>query len=402
MSTPTAVWPIRLCADFDTAQVIENACLIWREGILIYAGCVDASPIELEHCLVIAGGNRLATPALIDCHTHAVFAGHRADEFEARLSGASYADIAKRGGGIANSVRMTQAASESELYLQSKPRLRALIADGVATVEIKSGYGLTLDDEAKQLRVAKQLAEDLGLSVRKTYLALHTLPAFCSDANSRHDWIETVCRQWLPELHQRGLIDAVDAFCEHIAFTRSEVQRLFEAATALQIPVKLHAEQLSDQAGAALVASFHGLSADHLEYLSTASIQAMKSADTVAVLLPAAFYCLRETKLPPIAALRDAGVKMAVATDCNPGTSPVTSLRMCLHQACTLFGLTVREALLGATLQAARALRLDDRGRLAAGLRADFTLWDLQHPAEIVYWLGPVPNHVYAAGRLIS
>lgn len=331
-------------------------------------------------------GGALVTPGLIDCHTHLVFGGQRAREFDMRLHGASYETIARAGGGIVSTVTATRAASENELLASASMRARALLADGVTTLEIKSGYGLALDDERKMLRVARRLGEELGVTVRTSFLGLHTVPPEFRER--RAAYVTEVCDRWLPALAEEGLIDAVDAFCERIAFTAEETRRLFERATALNLPVKLHAEQLSDQGGAALVAEFGGLSADHLEHLDDAGIEAMAGAGTVAVLLPGAFYALRETTLPPVDGLRAAGVPLAVATDCNPGTSPLLSLRLAANMACTLFRLTPDEALRGITVHAARALGLDDRGTLAAGQRADLAVWRVQEPAELCYWIG--------------
>lgn len=331
-------------------------------------------------------GGALVTPGLIDCHTHLVFGGHRAREFDMRLHGASYEAIARAGGGILSTVAATRAASEDELLAAAATRARALLADGVTTLEIKSGYGLTLLDEQKMLRVARRLGEQSGITVRTTFLGLHTVPPEFRDR--RGAYVAEVCDHWLPTLAEEGLIDAVDAFCEQIAFTPEETRRLFERARALGLPVKLHAEQLSDQGGAALVAGFGGLSADHLEHLDETGIEAMARAGTMAVLLPGAFYALRETKLPPVDGLRAAGVPIAVATDCNPGTSPLLSLRMAAGMACTLFRLTPDEALRGITVHAARALGLTDRGTLAGGQLADLAVWNVRDPAELCYWIG--------------
>jgi imidazolonepropionase len=297
----------------------------------------------------------------------------------------SYAEIAAAGGGILSSVKHTRGVSEDELFAQSLPRLQALMADGVACVEIKSGYGLDFDNERKMLRVARRLGLQTGLTVKTTYLAAHALPP--EFAGRRDDYISAVC-QWLPPLHAEGLVDAVDVFCEGIGFSAAQCRRVFEAAHALGLPVKAHADQLSDLSGAALVAEFSGLSADHVEYTNATSVQNMAKAGSVAVLLPGAFHVLRETRLPPLAEFREFGVPMAVATDCNPGTAPLLSLRLAMALACTHFKLSPEEALRGATLQAAKALGLHDRGRLAIGQRADFAIWNIQHPAELSYWLG--------------
>jgi imidazolonepropionase len=334
-------------------------------------------------------GGRWLTPGLVDCHTHLVHAGSRADEFEQRLLGATYADIAREGGGINATVRATRAASVDELAAQSRPRLAALAAEGVTTVEIKSGYGLDTVNELKQLAVARSLGGQVGVDVRTTLLAAHALPPeFAARAD---DYIDYVCREMIPAVARAGAADAVDAFCETIGFTPAQTQRVFAAASAHQLAVKLHADQLSDTGGAALAAAAGALSADHLEYTNAAGVAAMARAATVAVLLPGAFYALRETQVPPIAAFREQRVPMAVATDCNPGTSPATSLLLMLNMACTLFRLTPEEALAGATVHAARALGLTDRGTLVAGQRADIAAWDIAEPAELSYRIGGNP-----------
>ena len=381
--------------------VIEDGALGWHDGMIVFAGHrtdLPAPPASLADERVDAQGEWI-TPGLIDCHTHVVFGGDRAGEFEQRLQGASYEDIARSGGGIVSTVRATRAASEDDLFAQSLPRARALRDDGVTTLEIKSGYGLDFDNERKMLRVARRIGDALGIRVRTTYLGAHALPP--EFAGRADDYIDAVCR-WLPALHAEGLVDAVDAFCERIGFTAAQTQRVFEAARALGIPVKLHADQLSDGGGAALVAGFAGLSADHVEYTSEAGVAAMKQAGSVAVLLPGAFHVLRETKLPPLDAFRAHGVPMAVATDCNPGTSPLQSLRLAMSLACTHFRLTPEEALRGATVHAARALGLEDRGRLVVGQRADFVRWRIGQPAQLAYWLGgDLVSAVHAGGRLI-
>jgi imidazolonepropionase len=340
--------------------------------------------IEAEHDL----GGALVTPGLVDAHTHLVYGGQRASEFELRLQGASYEQIARYGGGIRSTVAATRAASTEALFASGAARLARLQADGVTTVEIKSGYGLSLEHERRCLQVARRLGRSLGVDVRTTCLAAHALPP---EFEGRPDeYIDAVC-EWLPQLHAEALIDAVDAFCERIAFSRVQTARVFEEAKRLGLPVKLHAEQLSDSGGAVLAAGYGALSCDHLEYLAADGVAAMASSGAVAVLLPGAFYTLRETRLPPIGSLRQAGVPIAIATDHNPGTSPTLSLRLMLNMACTLFRLTPEEALRGATAHGARALGLTDRGRLSEGLRADFAVWDLEHPAELAYWLGGNP-----------
>ena len=326
------------------------------------------------------------TPGLIDCHTHLVYAGSRVDEFEARLNGATYTEIAQAGGGIKATVRATRAATDEELVKASLPRLRTLADEGATTVEIKSGYGLDTKTELRQLSVARRIGTDLGVDVRTTLLAAHALPPEYS--GRADDYIDLVCDEIIPAALASGLADAVDAFCDTIGFTAAQTRRVFAAARAHGLPVKLHADQLSDTGGAALAAEFDGLSADHVEYTSGAGVEAMAYAGTVAVLLPGAFYALRETRLPPIAALRERRVPMAIASDCNPGTSPATSLPLMLNMACTLFRLTPEEALAGVTKHAARALGLADRGTLAPGQRADLALWEIVSPAELCYRIG--------------
>jgi imidazolonepropionase len=330
----------------------------------------------------------LVTPGLIDCHTHLVYGGDRAHEFELRLNGASYEDIAKRGGGIASTVQATRNATPEQLKAQSTVRLKQLLSEGVTTLEIKSGYGLALESERKMLQVARALVEDFAVDVRTTFLGAHALPP--EFAGQPEAYVDEVLRM-LPELCTEGLVDAADGFCERIAFSPAQIRRVFEAAAGLGLPVKLHAEQLSDSGGAALAASFKALSCDHLEWLSEAGAQAMAQVGTVAVLLPGAFYFLRETRLPPVELLRSRGVPIAIATDCNPGSSPCTSLLLMLNMACTLFRLTPEEALAGVTRHAAKALGLADRGELAAGKRADFVLWNVKRPAQLSYGLGANP-----------
>ena len=363
--------------------LIEDGALLVDDGQLRWVGPSADAPAADE---VVELHGALVTPGFVDCHTHLVYGGNRANEFEQRLLGASYADIAKAGGGIRSTVAATRAASEAELLAGATRRARALMSEGVTTVEVKSGYGLDAATEARMLRVARQL-QALGLDVRTTYLAAHALPPEFADAD---DYIAAVC-EWLPELHAAGLVDAVDAFCEHIAFSPAQTARVFDAAQRLGLPVKLHAEQLSDQGGAALAAGYRALSCDHLEYLSPAGIQAMAAAGTVAVLLPGAFYALRETQLPPVQALREAGVPIAIATDHNPGSSPTLSPLLMLNMACVLFRLTPEEAWRGLTINGARALGLRDRGQLVAGQRADFCVWDAGHPRELAACFGHNP-----------
>jgi imidazolonepropionase len=342
-------------------------------------------------------GGAWITPGLIDCHSHIVHAGNRSDEFEARLNGASYEEIANRGGGIMSTVRATRAASEDELLRQSLPRVRQLLSEGVTTLEIKSGYGLTLDAEAKMLRVARRLGELLPVRVVTTFLGAHALPP--EFAGRADDYIDEVCQRMLPALAREGLVDAVDAFCERIGFSSSQTARVFQAARALGLPLKLHAEQLSDQGGAQLVARFGGLSADHLEYLGAQGVAALAAAGTVAVLLPGAWYFLRERVAPPISLLREAGVPIALATDCNPGTSPLTSILLAMNLACTLWRLTPAQALAGCTVNAARALGCQrELGTLEVGKRADLALWEIARPADLAYAIGFNPCRAVVNG----
>jgi len=388
----------------DGYNVIDDGALAWRDGVIAFAGPgsdLPAEPSTLSR-RVESGNGALVTPAMIDCHTHLVFAGDRAGEFEQRLHGASYENIARNGGGIVSTVRATRAADEDALFAASLPRARALRSEGVTCIEIKSGYGLDFDTERRMLLVARRIGDELGITVRTTFLGLHALPAEHRDDRARY--VDTVCDDWLPRLAAEGLVDAVDAFCETIGFTPAEVRRCFDAARALGLPVKLHAEQLSNLDGAALTARYAGLSADHLEWLDDAGIQAMADAGTVAVLLPGAFYALRETRRPPVDALRAAGVAMAVATDLNPGTSPMPSLRLAMNMACVQFRLTPEECLRGVTVHAARALGLGDtRGTLSVGQAADFLCWPVDRPAELTYWIGPFPQPVvHIAGSPIG
>jgi imidazolonepropionase len=380
--------------------LVEDGALAWRDGLLAYVGPRSGLPAGAGAATEIEFDGGLATPGLVDCHTHLVFAGNRAAEFEMRLQGASYEAIARAGGGIVSTVRAVRDASEDVLFAASLPRAQALLRDGVTTLEIKSGYGLELDSERRMLRVARRIGEALGITVRTTYLGAHALPPeYVGDA----DGYINAAVEWMGVLRDEGLVDAVDAFCEGIGFSPAQTRRMFEAAQRLDLPVKLHADQLSDLGGAALVADFDGLSADHIEHTSEAAVRAMAAAGTVAVLLPGAFHVLRDTQLPPLDALRANGVPMAVATDCNPGTSPLLSLRQAMQLACTLFRLTPEEALRGATVNAARALGLADRGVLRAGLRADFACWNVAQPAELGYWLGgDLAAAVFAGGSRVA
>ncbi len=331
-------------------------------------------------------GGRLVTPGLVDCHTHLVFAGDRAHEFAERQRGVSYEDIAKRGGGILATVRATRAAGTEALLAASAPRLEALLAEGVTAIEIKSGYGLTLEDEARMLEVARALGRRYDIDVRTTYLAAHAVPP--EFAGRADEYVRTLSREWLPTLVARRLVDSVDIYCDRGAFTAAQARVLFEAARALGLAVRMHAGQFADVGGVAVATEFAALSCDHLEELSAADIARLAAAGTVAVLLPVAYYTLGQTRTPPVAALRDAGVPIAVATDCNPGTSPCVSLLLAMNMACRLFGLTPEEALAGITRQAARALALDGHGTLAGGGPADFVVWDVAAPWELSYWSG--------------
>ena len=382
----------------DGYGLIEDGAIAWREGRIAWLGSTAKLPRAFDalRATALDAHGALLTPGLIDAHTHLVFAGERAHEFEQRLEGIGYEAIARAGGGILATVRATRAADEASLLTASLPRALALLADGVTTLEIKSGYALDSEGEASMLRVARRIGSELGIDVRTTLLGLHALPPEFSD--QRADYVREVCTQWLPRLHAEGLVDAVDAFCEGIGFSATETRQMFGAARALGLPVKLHADQLSNLQGAALAAEFGALSADHLECTDARGVAALAAAGTVAMLLPGSFYVLRETRLPPIAALRAARVPMAVATDLNPGTSPLRSLRVAMNMACTLFGLTPLEALRGVTVHAARALALTGRGRLATGLRADLVLWDAATPAELSYWIGGTLTRMVIAG----
>lgn len=369
-------------------QCIERATIAVRDGVIAWIGNDADLPAEFEvHTPRHDVGGLWITPGLIDCHTHLVYAGNRADEFALRLAGASYEDIARRGGGILSTVDATRAAGEDELFRQSERRLQALLAEGVTLIEIKSGYGLDLATERKILRVARRLGEAYPVSVSTTFLGAHALPR--EYPGRADDYITLVCEQMLPALQAEGLVDAVDVFCENIGFSVAQSERLFEAATRLGLPLKMHAEQLSNLGGTQLAARYRALSVDHLEYLSEADIIAMQESGTVAVLLPGAFYFLREKQLPPLALLRQYQIPIAIATDSNPGTAPTTSLLLMLNMACTLFRMTVAEALMGVTSNAARALgKAETHGELAPGRDADFVIWSVESLAELAYWSG--------------
>jgi imidazolonepropionase len=380
-----------LAPDRPGLGVVEDGVVAVRDGAILYADSAAEAP-AFEAAEVIDCEGRWITPGLIDPHTHLVFGGDRAHEFELRLAGASYEEIARAGGGIVSTMKATRAASQDALVAGALPRLDALIAEGLTTIEIKSGYGLSLEAELKSLRAARALADARPVSVTTTFLGAHALPPDYADAPD--DYIDHVCFQMIPAVAAQGLADAVDAFCEGIGFSAAQTRRVFEAAREHGLPVKLHAEQLSNLHGAALAAEFRALSADHLEHLDADGIAAMAGAGTTAVLLPGAFYFVRETRLPPVRALRAAGVPLALATDCNPGTSPLTSLLLTMNMAATLFRMTVEECLAGLTREAARAIgRLDRVGTLEAGKACDLAIWDIERPAQLVYRMGLNPLH---------
>mgnify|MGYP001283812151 CR=1 FL=1 len=372
--------------------IVENGAVAALDGRIAFAGPANDLPSGWDAAERIDCEGRWITPGLVDCHTHLVFGGDRAHEFELRLKGASYEEIARAGGGIVSTVKATRAADEDALVASALPRLDHLIAEGCTTVEVKSGYGLDRETEARMLRAARRLAAERPVTVVTTFLGAHALPP---EANGDKDaYIEAVCRDMLPALAREGLVDAVDAFCEGIAFSPEQTARVFEAAKALGLNVKLHADQLSNLHGAKLAAGFGALSADHLEHTDEDGAAAMAKAGTVAVLLPGAFYMLRETKLPPVDAFRRHGVRLALATDCNPGTSPLTSLLLAMNMGATLFRLTVEECLAGVTREAARALgRLDEIGTLEVGKHCDLAVWTIERPAELVYRIGFNPLH---------
>lgn len=373
------------------AMVTDGDAVVWIGALSDMPAAVKSSVMH-EHDL----GGACVTPGLIDCHTHLVYAGNRSREFEMRLQGATYEEIARAGGGIRSTVAATRAATDEELLALATSRARALMSEGVTTIEVKSGYGLSEVDEARCLRVARKLADVLPLTIRTTFLGAHAVPP---EFEGRADaYIDAVC-DWLPRLHAEGLVDAVDAFCERIGFSAEQTRKVFDVAKRLGLPVKLHAEQLSDQSGAALAASFDALSCDHLEYLSASGIDAMAASGAVAVLLPGAYYFLHETQLPPVLALREKGVPIALATDHNPGSSPTLSPLLMMNMACTLFRLTPEETWRGFTVNAVRALGLPDSyGRLRAGSRADFVVWDAEHPRDLVYRFGHHPLKLLVSG----
>jgi imidazolonepropionase len=376
----------------DDLGIVESGAVAAKDGRIAFAGPARNLPTGWDATERIDCQGRWITPGLVDCHTHLIYGGDRAHEFELRLKGASYEEIARAGGGIVSTVKATRAASEDQLVASALPRLDHLIGEGCTTIEIKSGYGLELETEARSLRAARRLAEERPVSVTTTFLGAHALPP---EANGDKDaFIDKVCREMLPALTRDGLADAVDAFCEGIAFSPEQTARVFEAAKAQGLKIKLHADQLSNLHGAKLAAEYGALSADHLEYTDEEGAAAMAKAGTVAVLLPGAFYMLRETQVPPIAAFRKAGTRMALATDCNPGTSPLTSLLLTMNMGATLFRMNVEECIAGVTREAARALgRLDEIGTLEPGKSCDLAIWNIDRPAELVYRIGFNPLH---------
>jgi imidazolonepropionase len=389
---------VHLATMLDGYGELRDGAVAVLDGRIGWLGPRSEAPTNVGE--VHDGGGAWLTPGLIDCHTHIVYAGNRSDEFEARLGGASYEEIAHRGGGIMSTVRATRAAGVPELVRQSAPRVASLLAEGVTTLEIKSGYGLDLDSEEAMLRAARRIAELMPVRVASTFLGAHALPP--EFAGRPDDYIGHLCATVLPALAGQGLVDAVDGFCERIGFSNAQVERVFDAAQGLGLPVKLHAEQLSDQGGAQLVARYRGLSADHLEHVSDEGIAAMAAAGTVAVLLPGAYYFLRETVAPPIAALRAAGISIALATDSNPGTSPMASILMAMNMACTLWRMTPQEALAGVTVNAACALGLQHEiGTLEVGRRADFALWNIERPADLAYGIGYNPCRAVVNGGVL-
>ena len=380
---------LSIITEQGVSETLETGAIACKDGLISLISPMDKLGDTHSNLAtkVIDLEGKCLTPGLIDCHSHLVFGGNRAEEFNLRLQGQSYEQIAKQGGGIMSTVNHTRAATEQQLEHDARSRLALLVSDGVTSIEIKSGYGLTFKDEEKMLRVARRLGDTSPVTVTTTFLGAHTLPP--EYANNRSGYIDLVCKDMLPKFHAQGLIDAVDAFCEGIAFSIDEVEQVFQAATNLRLPVKLHAEQLSNTGGAELAAKYHALSADHLEYLDETGVQAMAASGSVAVLLPGAFYMLRETQKPPVQLLRDYQVPIALATDINPGSSPVLSARLMMVLGCQEFGLTPEEALRGMTINAAKALgKSDSVGSLQIGYVADFAIWDVQQPSELAYWLG--------------
>jgi len=376
--------------------LLANAAIAVQDGLIAWVGKADALPAIYRDWPHTNLGGRLVTPAFIDCHTHIIHGGDRSAEFEMRLNGATYEEVARAGGGIVSTVTATRGASLDALIKGALARVDALLAEGVSTIEVKSGYGLERETELRMLRAARALEQHRPVRIKTSFLGAHAIPA---DYTGRADaYIDDVCIPALRAAHAESLVDAVDGFCEGIAFSPDQIARVFDVAQELGLPVKLHAEQLSNLGGAKMAARYAALSADHIEYIDEGGVAAMAEAGTVAVILPGAFYTLRETQMPPIAMLRQHGVAMALATDCNPGSSPMTSLLLTMNMACTLFRMTPEEALAGVTRHAAAALGLSDCGRLAAGYRADIAVWDVDHPAELAYRIGFNPLHARIFG----
>ena len=396
------VWHhLKLCPQGDPHNTLDDAAIAVRDGHIVWLGAASELPPDYAAWSREDLGGAWVTPGLVDCHTHLVYGGQRADEFAQRLAGVSYEEIARQGGGIVSTVRATRAADEESLLRQSAARLEPLLAEGVTAIEIKSGYGLDLASERKMLRVARRLGEQYPVSVYTTFLGAHALPP--EFAGRSDDYISEVCERMLPTLADEGLVDAVDVFCERIGFSLAQSERVFAAAERYKLPVKMHAEQLSNSGGTALAARHHALSADHLEFLDEAGVAAMKESGTVAVLLPGAYYFIRETQLPPLDLLRRYEVSIAISTDSNPGTSPTTSLLLMMNMATTLFRMTVPEVLQGVTQHAARALgHVGRHGSLAVGRAADFAVWQVETLAELAYWIGrPLCARVVRAGETV-
>ena len=382
---------IRAATMIDGYGLIDRAAIALKAGRIAWVGAADEVPSEFSGYAKTSYQRRLVTPGLIDCHTHVVFGGNRAAEFEMRLNGASYEEVARAGGGIISTVKSTRAATEAELIASALPRVDAMIAEGVCVIEVKSGYGLDTETELRMLRAARAIATQRPVRIITTFLGAHAVPP---EYKNRADaYIDEVCIPALRAAHAEGLVDAVDGFCEGIAFSPAQIVRVFDVAKELGLPVKLHAEQLSNLGGAKLAASYGALSADHIEYLDEEGVVALAKAGTTAVILPGAFYTLREKQMPPFEALRRHGGPMALSTDCNPGSSPMTSLLLAMNMGCTLFRMTPEEALRGVTVNAARALGLKDCGTIAVGQRADLAIWNIEHPAELAYRIGFNPLH---------
>ena len=389
----------QITRDDDAYGLIASGFVAVEDGLITAVGSMSELPPRAKDCKIMNAGGRLVTPALIDCHTHIVHGGHRAIEFELRLNGASYAEVAQAGGGIVSTVSFTRAMSEAELVAAALPRVDALLAEGVSLIEVKSGYGLDIETELTMLRSARALADKRPVRIVTSFLGAHAIPPEFSKTPDAY--IDDICIPALRAAHDEGLVDAVDGFCENIAFDAGQIERVFAVATELGLPVKLHAEQLTRSGGTLLAARYQALSVDHLEYANDEDVRAMAASGSVAVLLPGAFYTLREDQLPPVSLFRGHGVPMALATDANPGSSPLTSLLLAMNMGCTLFQMTPAEALAGVSRNAARALGLDDTGMLRAGLRADLALWDVGHPAELSYRIGFNPLYKCVFGGML-